>query len=168
MTSINTPLPSAPESDSDLRRIYGEHAQFSRIGAFTLVHLDSPSDSVIAQRVAEFDADDFFFDDCPLCVAAKADGGHIVFDGTEGDDTEDSQDGYTALLVGDGVTVRIPMLDPWSDTDTPDGDHYFTLRGTVAELSPDGRAFRFAYEDHIDGLPHEERSVWLRTEWIVS
>ena len=74
---------SQPETDEALRRVYGEHALFSRVGSFTLVHLDSPTPEEVARRVAEFDPDEFFFDDCPLCVSAKAEGGHIVFDGPE-------------------------------------------------------------------------------------
>src|SRR4051794_25433747 len=69
-----------PESDAALRGVYGEDAKFSRIGPFTLVHLDDPPDSVVAERTSGFDPDEYFFDGCPLCEAAKASGGHIVFD----------------------------------------------------------------------------------------
>jgi hypothetical protein len=68
------------ESDDALRRVYGDDATFSRVGAFTLVHLDGPSGDEIAKRVREFDPNEFFFDDCVLCQQAKATGGHIVFD----------------------------------------------------------------------------------------
>jgi hypothetical protein len=78
--------PDGTESDEALRRVYGEHALFSRVGTFTLVHLDSPSPEDIARRVAEFDPDEFFFDDCPLCQSARAEGGHVVFDGPEPED----------------------------------------------------------------------------------
>ena len=71
------------ESDEALKRVYGEGAVFSRVGAFTLVHLDSPPSGEIERRVAEFDPNEFFFDNCPLCESAKASGGHIVFDGPE-------------------------------------------------------------------------------------
>jgi predicted nucleic acid-binding protein len=69
------------ESDDALRRVYGEAAVFTRIGKFTLVHLDAPTEEVIAQRVEEFNPAEFFFDDCCLCVMAKEEGGHILFDG---------------------------------------------------------------------------------------
>ena len=69
---------TAPESDEALRRVYGEEALFSRIGRFTLVHLDSPTPEQLRKREVEFNPDDFFFDDCPLCVSAKEAGGHIV------------------------------------------------------------------------------------------
>ena len=59
---------SMEESDEDLRLIYGPNAHISRVGRFTLVHLDSPSMDEVARRVAEFDPNQFFFDDCPLCV----------------------------------------------------------------------------------------------------
>lgn len=78
--------PESLESDDALRRVYGEHAVFSRVGAFTLVHLDSPTDDDVARRIAEFDPDEFFFDDCPLCQSARAEGGHVVFDGPEPED----------------------------------------------------------------------------------
>lgn len=68
-------------SDESLRRIYGEHTVFTRAGNFTLVHLDTPSAETVAQRLAQFDPADFFFDDCPLCVHAREEGGHVVFDG---------------------------------------------------------------------------------------
>lgn len=71
------------ESDETLKRVYGEGATFSRVGPFTLVHLDSPAEAEIVRRVAEFDPNEFFFDHCPLCESAKASGGHIVFDGPE-------------------------------------------------------------------------------------
>ena len=71
------------ESDDSLKRVYGEGAVFSRVGPFTLVHLDSPAPAEIARRVAEFDPNEFFFDSCPLCESAKASGGHIVFDGPD-------------------------------------------------------------------------------------
>jgi hypothetical protein len=74
------------ESDDALRRVYGDHALFSRVGSFTLVHLDSPAPDEVARRVADFDPDEFFFDDCPLCQSARAEGGHIVFDGPERED----------------------------------------------------------------------------------
>jgi hypothetical protein len=89
------------ESDDALRRVYGEHARFSRVGAFTLVHLDSPAEDEIARRVADFDPDEFFFDDCPLCMSAKAEGGHIVFDGPERDDP--LRDGPAAEAFDEGL-----------------------------------------------------------------
>ena len=73
------------ETDEALRRVYGANAVFSRVGAFTLVHLDEPAPEEKARREMEFDPDDFFFDSCPLCERAKAEGGHIVFDQSEED-----------------------------------------------------------------------------------
>ena len=103
------------ESDDALRRVYGEKAQFSRVGAFTLVHLDEPEPEEMARREAEFDPDDFFFDDCPLCVAAKAEGGHIVFDGSDDDPLrstsyeppDPSRDGSSPAVAFDLALVEV-------------------------------------------------------------
>lgn len=73
----------AIETDEQLRRIYGDEAVISRVDRYVLVHLDNPTPEQVATRNQEFDPNDFFFDDCPLCEMAKRDGGHIVFDGTE-------------------------------------------------------------------------------------
>ena len=58
------------ESEDALRRVYGDDAVFSRVGVFTLVHLDSPTPEIIARRTSEFDPREFFVDDCPLCQAS--------------------------------------------------------------------------------------------------
>jgi hypothetical protein len=71
------------ESDGALRKVYGPQAVISRVGRFTLIHLDAPSSETVAKREREFDPADFFFDDCPLCVMAKEEGGHIIFDAQE-------------------------------------------------------------------------------------
>jgi hypothetical protein len=90
------------ESDDALRRVYGDHALFSRVGVFTLVHLDSPPPEEVARRVADFDPDEFFFDDCPLCASARAEGGHIVFDGPEREDP--LRDGVAAEAFEEGLS----------------------------------------------------------------
>lgn len=86
------------ESDESLRSIYGESALFSRVGSFTLVHLDRPSADEIARRNAEFDPNEFFFDDCPLCISARESGGHIVFDATDSLENSDGDDAASFLL----------------------------------------------------------------------
>jgi len=80
--------PATSETDDELRKIYGDSVVISRVGQFTLIHLDTPSPSTVSKRVLEFDPADFFFDDCPLCSAAKESGGHIIFD-AEGDETDE-------------------------------------------------------------------------------
>jgi hypothetical protein len=69
-----------PETDEQLRRVYGENVVISHVGKFTLIHLDNPTPEAVATREAEFEPDDYFFDTCPLCVQARDQGGHIVFD----------------------------------------------------------------------------------------
>jgi hypothetical protein len=72
--------PTGRESDEALRKVYGNEAVISRVGRFTLIHLDSPTPETVHKREKEFDPADFFFDDCPLCAMAKEEGGHIIFD----------------------------------------------------------------------------------------
>jgi len=68
------------ESDAELKRIFGEDAQVTRIGKFNLIHLDNPDPIELARRVREFDPDDFFEDDCPLCRMLREQGGNVVYD----------------------------------------------------------------------------------------
>lgn len=99
------------ESDDALRRVYGDDATFSRVGPFTLVHLDAPSPELVARRMAEFDPREFFVDDCPLCQAARSDGGHVVFDGRPFDDAD--VDAETALVtpVWSATPLKAPAAE---------------------------------------------------------
>lgn len=81
---------NAFESDDELRRVYGDGAVFSRVGVFTLVHLDNPTPETVVRRTTEFDPNEFFVDDCPLCQASRDGGGHFVFAGTVYEDDEES------------------------------------------------------------------------------
>ena len=72
------------ESDENLLAVYGDDATFSRIGLFTLIHLDSPSPETVVRRTSEFDPLEFFFDDCELCQASLRQGGHFVFASPDG------------------------------------------------------------------------------------
>lgn len=73
----------SPELQQELQAVYGEEAMFSEVGKFILVHLDRPNAHVLERRIHEFNPQEFFVDDCPLCEAAKTHGGHIVFNGLE-------------------------------------------------------------------------------------
>jgi len=66
-------------SDKEIRLLYGKGARISRKGSFVLVHLDQPSETLIRKRTREFDPDEYFFDDCPLCQMLR-EGGVLVFD----------------------------------------------------------------------------------------
>jgi hypothetical protein len=66
-------------SIKEIRALYGRTAVLSRKGAFTLVHLDAPSKATIRRRKEEFDPDEFFCVDCPLCQLLKK-SGIVVFD----------------------------------------------------------------------------------------
>jgi hypothetical protein len=68
-------------SDEEIHLMYGKNAVISRSGSFTLVHLDRPSTELVRYRTDEFNPDDFFEDDCPLCQMLKS-GGVIIFDDT--------------------------------------------------------------------------------------
>ena len=66
-------------SDKEIRFAYGKNAAISRKGKFVLVHLDRPSAALVRARTLEFDPEEFFSRDCPLCQIAK-EGGVVVFD----------------------------------------------------------------------------------------
>lgn len=55
-------------------------AHISRVGAYRLVHLDSPDDATVADRDRMVADGSFFDDDCPICQAQKKAGGDIVFE----------------------------------------------------------------------------------------
>ena len=69
-------------SDKEIRLLYGEHAVVSRKGAFVLVHLDRPSRTLVRARTRDFDPQEFFHPDCPLCQL-QLEGGVVVFDAEE-------------------------------------------------------------------------------------
>jgi hypothetical protein len=73
-------------SEEELRRLYGEDAVVSSVGRFNLVHLDSPHPEEIERRIAEFDLNDLFDADCPICQMLRLQGGEGVCD-----DGSDSQ-----------------------------------------------------------------------------
>lgn len=70
--------------ERELKTIFGEDAVISRVGRFNLIHLDRPSAAEIAHRVAQFDPEDYFDDDCPLCRMMLEEGGDIVYDDFSG------------------------------------------------------------------------------------
>jgi hypothetical protein len=72
---------SSSSADEELRRTFGEKAIVSRVGPFNLIHLDQPSPEEVERRMAEFDPNEFFEDDCPLCKMLREQGGNIVYDG---------------------------------------------------------------------------------------
>jgi hypothetical protein len=74
---------SAVQSENELKRVFGEEAIISRVGSFNLVHLDHPSPEEVAKRIAEFDPNDLFEDDCPLCQMLRDQGGNVVYSGLE-------------------------------------------------------------------------------------
>ena len=74
-------------SDEEIRLTYGKNVMITRKGRFVLVHLDRPSAAVLSARTEEFDPEEFFLDECPLCQMAK-EGGIVVFDDTEFEDDD--------------------------------------------------------------------------------
>src|SRR5262245_60149493 len=66
-------------SKNEIRALYGKNAVITRKGAFALIHLDRPSKATVRRRKREFDPDEFFCPDCPLCELLKK-SGLVVFD----------------------------------------------------------------------------------------
>lgn len=115
---MNTETLTSSSNDFDanaLRKVYGDVATFDTVGPFTLVHLDGPSVEERARRVADFDPDQFFFDDCPLCTKARTEGGHIVYDGTAEPPPAydfDATKRRLGLAVASAFGGRDPVADP--------------------------------------------------------
>jgi hypothetical protein len=74
-------------SDEEIFFMYGTNAVVSRNGRFTLVHLDRPSAELVRARTENFDPDEFFKCNCPICDLTK-EGGVIVFDDSAYEDEE--------------------------------------------------------------------------------
>lgn len=74
-------------SDEEIVFMYGKTAVISRVGRFTLVHLDRPSAAVVQARTENFDPDEFFKCNCRICELTK-EGGIIVFDESLYDDED--------------------------------------------------------------------------------
>ena len=66
----------------NLKRMFGKDAVVSRIGKFNLIHLDNPSPQEKARRVKNFNPDNLFEDDCPICSMLKKQGGNVIYDNT--------------------------------------------------------------------------------------
>ncbi len=80
------------EKMAKLFLLYGPKSviQAKADNSFILVHLDSPSDELKAQRLAEFDPEKFFDEHCPFCQTVKA-GGVVIFDDTTFEDDEEQE-----------------------------------------------------------------------------
>jgi len=70
------------QREKDLKRMFGKNAVVSRIGKFNLIHLDNPSPQEEARRVRNFNPDNLFEDDCPICKMMKKQGGNVIYDNT--------------------------------------------------------------------------------------
>jgi hypothetical protein len=88
-------------SNKEIRALYGKNAVISRKGPFVLVHLDRPSRATIIRRRREFNPDEFFCPDCPLCQMLKK-SGIVVFDDSIFSDEDGSGD----------VTPGTTLFDP--------------------------------------------------------
>lgn len=75
-------------SDEELRSLFGEDAIVTRLGQYNLIHLDNPDPEEIERRRAEFNPDELFDDDCPLCRMLRAQPANVVYDGGELDQGE--------------------------------------------------------------------------------
>lgn len=70
---------SGARTEEDLRRQYGEETVISKVGNFNLIHLDQPDSDEVERRVREFDPQDLFEDDCPLCRMMRDQGGEVLY-----------------------------------------------------------------------------------------
>jgi len=66
-------------SDKEIFFMYGKNTVISRKGRFTFVHLDRPSADLVRARTENFDPEEFFKCDCPVCRLTK-EGGVVIFD----------------------------------------------------------------------------------------
>lgn len=73
-------------TEEDLKAIYGESAVISKVSGYNLIHLDSPDAEEIERRIAGFDPEELFDDDCPICRAMKDQGVDVVFLGNQEED----------------------------------------------------------------------------------
>jgi hypothetical protein len=74
-------------SDEEILFLYGKNAVISRKGRFTFVHLDRPSAELLRDRTDNFNPDEFFKCDCPVCGLTR-EGGVVIFDDSPYDDEE--------------------------------------------------------------------------------
>ena len=74
-------------SDDEIFFLYGKAAVVSRKSGFTLVHLDRPSADLVRVRTENFDPDEFFDSECPICELTK-EGGVVVFDDSAYDEED--------------------------------------------------------------------------------
>ena len=73
---------SESPTEKELKKMFGREAVISRIGKFNLIHLDNPSPEEEARRINNFNPDDIFEDDCPICSMLKKKGGNVIYDNT--------------------------------------------------------------------------------------
>jgi len=78
--SWSFPSDCEPETEAELKRMFGDDAVISKVGNFNLVHLDHPSEEEIRRRIEEFDPRELFEEDCPICRMLREQGGNIVYD----------------------------------------------------------------------------------------
>jgi hypothetical protein len=78
---LNSGGPS--RTDRELLDLYGDKAVISRIGQYNLIHLDCPDPEEIARRIDEFDPEELFEDDCPICQMLRNENCDVIYDGAE-------------------------------------------------------------------------------------
>ena len=74
-------------SDQEILFMYGRNAVISRKDRFILVHLDRPSMELVRARTEDFDPNEFFDSDCPICQFTK-ESGIVIFDDSAYDEEE--------------------------------------------------------------------------------
>jgi hypothetical protein len=74
-------------SNEEILFMYGRNAVITRKGRFTLVHLDRPSAELARIRTKNFEPNEFFKCDCPICELTK-ETGIVIFDDSTYDEEE--------------------------------------------------------------------------------
>jgi len=85
---LNSGGPS--KSERELLDQYGETAVISRLGKYNLIHLDRPEPEEIERRIQEFDPDELFEDDCPICQMLRNESCDVIYDGSWEEEDEAS------------------------------------------------------------------------------
>lgn len=67
----------------EVERMFGKNVPHDQVGRYCLVHLDHPSQEIREERIASFNAMDYFDCGCEMCQPFLDEGAYMVFDGED-------------------------------------------------------------------------------------